>query len=129
MPMPLWLAEAFCERYLSWRLFQSKTLDEAVKVERPKSTHISTRARHIRLHPRVVLEIQRLLRVKRVPIDEALFAEVGKNLGISRTLASKVYYDPTNPWRQMFLDMVADEKVLRAETVFGEIDGAEDFAP
>ena len=58
--MPLWLVDAFCERYVQWRLFRVKTLDEAFKVTRKKGTHIEPAARREWLKPRVVLEVMRL---------------------------------------------------------------------
>jgi hypothetical protein len=103
MTMPLWLANAFCERYLDWFLFQVKTLDEAFKVEGDrKGKHIERRARREWLKPRVVLEVLRLHdpEGENMPLDDVLFERVGETLGCGKTLAKDLYYDVEgdNPW-------------------------------
>ena len=63
--------------------------------------HIKDRAYREMLKPRVVLEMLRLQSEKRTPVDEALFARIGRRLGISRSLANDIYYDPENHWRKL----------------------------
>ena len=100
-PMPLWLVDAFCERYVQWRLFRAKTLDEAFKVTRKKGMHFEPAARREWLKPRVVLEVMRLRAEHNVPLGDGLFEQVGEKFGISRAVASEVYYDRENHWRTM----------------------------
>ena len=99
--MPLWLVDAFCERYVQWRLFKVKTLDEAFKVMRKKGMHIEPAARREWLKPRVVLEVMRLRAEHNVPLGDGLFEQVGEMFGISRVVASEIYYDRENHWRTL----------------------------
>lgn len=98
MPMPRWLAEAWCARYEDWMLFRAKSLDEAFGVSRPKGMHIDGAAQRQRLKARVVLEVLRLHGEEKLPIDQDLFDRVGKVLGIGGGLVNKIYYKD-NPWR------------------------------
>jgi hypothetical protein len=100
MPLPLWAAQAFCDRYISWVQFRAGTLDEAFGVTRPKGKHTGKRATRERLRPRVVLCVLKL--DEEMPLDEALFERVGAKLEISGSLARTIYYEPaTGPWRKL----------------------------
>lgn len=90
MRMPVWLANAFCQRYANWRLFRVRSLDKAFKVER-KGARRSERAQREWLKPRVVWQVLRL-RTK-MAIDDALFELVGKSLDISSSTARDIYYE------------------------------------
>jgi hypothetical protein len=48
----------------------------------------------------VVLEVLRLHREERLPIDQDLFKRVGKMLKIRGGLVNKIYYRD-NPWREL----------------------------
>jgi HD-like signal output (HDOD) protein len=100
MAMPTWLANAFCERYMAYHLFKAKTLDQAFGAKRPKHTQIGALAKREWLKPRVVYEVLRL-RKDNVPFGEELFERVGEKLGIGKTLANEIYYDPENPWTSL----------------------------
>jgi hypothetical protein len=94
MPMPLWAAEAFCGRYVSWAQFRAQTLDEAFGVMRPKGMHVSGRALREWLRPRVALRVTQLQRAG-MPTDEALFEQVAADLGnkIKGPTAKDIYYE------------------------------------
>jgi hypothetical protein len=98
MPMPPWLAEAFCERYARWARFEkeSATLDAAFNVKRPKKMHIGKRELREWLRPRVVFAVLRLHRDGGAPIDQQLFDIVGEEFNISGGQASKIYYEPAS---------------------------------
>jgi hypothetical protein len=100
MVPPEWGINAFCDRYLKWYLFRAKTLDEAFNVKRPKHTQIKALARREWLKPRVVYEVLRL-RKTGVPFGDELFERVGMTLGIGKTLANDIYYDPENLWTSL----------------------------
>jgi hypothetical protein len=89
--MPLWLAEAYCSRYIPWLTYKVKTLDQAFGVER-KGERIPERRERILLEPRVAMEVDKLHRQKKLPIDEALFERVGKILNIRPGMARDIYY-------------------------------------
>jgi hypothetical protein len=93
-PIPLWIANAFGERYLDWLAFRAKSLDSAFRVKREKGTRVSHRANRERLKPHVVRRVQQLhAEGKGMPIDTALFERVGEDLNISEGLARSIYYD------------------------------------
>jgi len=101
LSMPLWLAEAFCARYLEWVRFRAKTLDEAFRVARPKGARLDDRARRERLRGSVILRVLLLSR-EGVPRLEA-FERVGAELGISNKLAEAIFYErESRSWRWLF---------------------------
>ena len=97
--MPLWLAKAYCSRYISWRTYEVKTLDQAFGVER-KGERIPERRTRILLAPHVAMEVDTLHRQEKLPIDEALFERVGKILDITPGMARDIYYEDKT-WRTL----------------------------
>ena len=97
--MPLWLAEAYCSRYILWLTYKVKTLDQAFGAER-KGERIPERRKRLLLEPRVAMEVDKLHRQEKLPIDEALFERVGKNLSIRPGMARDIYYKD-NTWRTL----------------------------
>jgi hypothetical protein len=102
MPMPIWLAEAYCARYEDWSMYRAKSLDEAFGVER-KGERIPDRARKERLKPRVVLSALRHRERngigKPLPYDMALFELVGAELNIKASAAHDLFHAADNHWR------------------------------
>src|ERR1700682_2527836 len=101
--MPLWLADAYCSGYFAWQTYKFKTLDQGFGVER-KGERISERRSREMLKAPVAMEVDKLHRQEKVPIDEALFERVGKILQIKPGTARDVYYND-NPWRK-FLEVM-----------------------
>jgi hypothetical protein len=104
MPMPVWLAEAYCARFEDWSMYQVKSLDEAFGVRaRREGARIPDRERRERLKPRVVLSALRLRerkgKGKPLPYDMALFECVGRELKIKASDAHDLFYDADNHWR------------------------------
>ncbi len=97
--MPPWIADAFCARYLAWLTYKVKTLDQAFGVER-KGKRISELRKRETLKPRVAIEVDKLHRQEKVPIDEALFERVGRILDIKPGMARDIHYKE-NPWRKL----------------------------
>jgi hypothetical protein len=100
MPMPQWLAQEFCDRYMVWYLFKMRSLDEAFGVER-KGMRIEDKARRAMLMPRVSLRVVEL-HAQGVPVDPNLFDRVGEELEISGGLANSIFYDRNNHWLAFF---------------------------
>jgi hypothetical protein len=93
LPMPLWLAEAFTERYARWASYEAETLDVAFDVERPKGKHLGTQAERERLRHAVVFEVERRHR-DGANIDTSLFEAIGREFGIGgHTKVSEIYYE------------------------------------
>ena len=105
MPMPLWVAEAFCARFEDWRMFRARSLDAAFGVKR-KGTRLPDRQRREWLKPRVVLSAIRLRqrkgKGKPLPYDISLFERVGAELKIKASTARDLFYDADNQWRPFF---------------------------
>jgi hypothetical protein len=106
MRLPGWVVQAFCRCYEDWAMFRAPTLDAAFGVPRKKGMHVKTREIRERLKARVVLEVMRERRKSDppTPLGDALFENVGKRLGVSRSVASDLYYgtpDNPNPWRKI----------------------------
>jgi hypothetical protein len=101
-PMPVWLVDAFGDRYMKWHLYQVRTLDEAFEVAgNRKGMQIEARAHREWLKPRIVFEVFRLHDGEGMPFDDALFERAGQTLGIGKTVAKEIYYDPENHWREL----------------------------
>jgi hypothetical protein len=106
LPMPSWLAEAFCERYVRWVKFEG-SLDEVFAVQRPKGKHIQKRARREWLRPRVVMQVTKLNRGG-APLDDGTFELVGTGFSgtgfsVSGGLVKKIYYEPASAWLHKLL--------------------------
>jgi hypothetical protein len=99
MPAPRWLADAFCERYLTWFLFGAESLDKAFGVTR-KGARVSDLARREWLKPRVALRVKQL-HVDGTPIDRNMFDRIGEEFGISGSLINNIYYARDNQWREL----------------------------
>jgi hypothetical protein len=95
MPMPLWLAEAFCERFNRWERFEAETLDAAFDVERPTGKHLGKRKDRERLRHAVVFEVERRHR-DGAKINDMLFEDIGQEFKIGRSKANKIYYEPAS---------------------------------
>lgn len=96
LPMPDWLADAYCKAHDDWLSYRKPTLDEAFDVQLPKGTHINKLRKLRRLRFAVPLKVQELSANKggteKLPIDESLFADVGKAFNISGSQARDIYY-------------------------------------
>jgi hypothetical protein len=100
MALPLWAAEAFCGRYVSWVQFEARTLDEAFGVTR-KGMHVASQNQRERLRLHVVLLVIQL-HEEGMPIDDKLFAKVGADFGIGGARVKAIYYEPaTKAWLKL----------------------------
>jgi hypothetical protein len=90
-PMPEWLQVAFLDACESAERFEIKSWDEVFGEPVPKGTHLKTQRRNLKLRFLIIARVQALRAEK--PIDKDLFEQVGKELGISGTTASDIYYD------------------------------------
>jgi hypothetical protein len=99
MALPLWAAEAFCERYVSWAQFKARTLDEAFGVKR-KGKHLETARRHQRLQLHVALCALQLRAEEGLTTDTELFERINTVLGIGTS--REIYYEAgTTAWRKL----------------------------
>jgi hypothetical protein len=103
IPLPTWLATDFCNRFMKWRLFHAKSLDEAFAVTR-KRMRIKSRATDEWLKLPITLEVLS----KDAPIGEEMFELVGKKFGVGKTTAKDIYYGiggkAPNPWLKFLPD-------------------------
>jgi hypothetical protein len=90
-PMPEWLRIAFLDAYDAAERFEIRSWDEVFGRPVPKSMHLKTEKRKEQLRWAIIARVK-ALKAER-PIDKGLFEQVGKELGISGTVASDIYYD------------------------------------
>ena len=91
IPVPPWVAEAYSRSYLKFRHFHVRSLDEAFGSPRRKGTHLAQKKEHEAMLGSVFFSVKN--RKSGVPIDGALFEEIGAKLGISGSKCSALYYE------------------------------------
>lgn len=99
LPMPDWLAEAYRNGFHEWVSYRAPSLDQAFNVKIPKGQHVN-KLRELRRLNFVVPRLVKELHAKGQPIDQQLFADVGKELGIGGSKARDIYYK-YNPLRHL----------------------------
>ena len=97
LPMPGWLAEAYCAAYAHWAAYRVRSLDEAFGVDR-KGRKLADLQQRESLKAVVAVEVNRLRKV--MPTDEHLFEEAGAELNMPVGQVRGIYYDKTNHWPQ-----------------------------
>jgi hypothetical protein len=98
-PMPEWLRIAFLDAYEAAERFEIRSWDEVFGRPVPKSMHLKTEKRKEQLRWAIIARVK-ALKAER-PIDKGLFEQVGKELGISGTVASDIYYGRSRELRKM----------------------------
>lgn len=103
LPMPDWLADAYCKAHDDWLSYRKPTLDEAFDVKLPKGSHINKLKKLRRLKFAIPLKVKELSTNQQSddgirPIDESLFSDVGKAFNISGSQARDIYYK--HRWRK-----------------------------
>ncbi|MBK8993994.1 MAG: hypothetical protein IPM40_21230 [Gammaproteobacteria bacterium] len=91
LPMPLWVSRAFISAYDQVLNCKAKSWDTVFGNPYPKGEHLSARRKKRTKAPAVWVAINRAHKQGRA-IDESLFTEVGKKLGLGKTLAAEYYY-------------------------------------
>lgn len=107
-PVPLPLAQAFCDCFDDFASYRAETLDEAFGVERPARQHFDSLRARSWLMPLIVLRVDELHRQGRA-IDGSLFADVAREFKSSERTVNGLYYDPAMRW----LRRLAKKKPLR----------------
>jgi hypothetical protein len=98
-PLPDWLRWAFIKAYQSAYPYKRKSWDDIFGKPHPKGVHLEAKQKHFELRFPIWLRVQELARSGK-KIDKRLFEKVGKELGISGTTASEIYYEKES--RQIF---------------------------
>jgi hypothetical protein len=93
-PMPEWLQLAFLAAYDSATGYEIRSWDEVFSRPVPKGLHLETKRRNAQLRYTIIARVE--AREAGTPIDKKLFEQVGKELGISGTVASDIYYNKAN---------------------------------
>ncbi|MCR6651805.1 MAG: hypothetical protein NVV73_10100 [Cellvibrionaceae bacterium] len=92
LPMPNWLATETINNLKKWANYEVKTLDEAFGVQRKKGIHINAERKKWRLEINVPIRVAAYQKEGR-SVDQDLFDEVGKELGVSGSSARDAYYN------------------------------------
>lgn len=83
----------FLDAYESAKGFKVKSWDDAFDRLHPKGTHVDKEKRHFELRYVITQRVEKL-RSEKKPVDNELFDEIGKELGIGgHTTVSKIYYE------------------------------------
>jgi len=90
IPMPDWVVEAFAKAMNKWYSMRAKTLDEAFSVKFPKGKHLAAAKKQRKLKFAVYHEVMKAKRQQRA-VDEKLYEEIGKKLGLGKTRVGDYY--------------------------------------
>lgn len=111
IPLPPWVVKAIGVAYRKARDLEIRSWDEVFGRPVPKGTHVAS-ARKKPLQQLVVRLAVDESRCAGEAVDEALFEEVGKRLGMGKTKASKLYYSKlTGPNDQVVRPVVKLQSV------------------
>jgi hypothetical protein len=89
LPMPPWVATAYIRGFDAIHCFQTDSWETLFGRRILKGQHLIAQRKKWELAPAVWLEVQK--RKARKPIDDLMFAAIGKKLGISVSLAKEYY--------------------------------------
>ena len=97
-PAPKWLRAAFMNAYEAAVFrFEIRSWDEVFGRPVAKGAHLPTERKRARLRW-TIIERVKALKAGGKRIDKDLFEKVGKELKISGTTASDIYYDEQSRW-------------------------------
>jgi hypothetical protein len=87
---PDWIVAAFFRAMNRWYAMEVKELGEAFGLEWPKGKHPSAAKKMRRLSTAVYLKVHEAQHAGRA-LDDDLFAEIGEQLGLGKTLVKDYY--------------------------------------
>jgi hypothetical protein len=90
-PLPEWLRLAFLSAYDSATGYEIKSWDDAFGRPHPKGSHLKKEKRNFELRQVIIQRVEALR--SEMSVDKGLFEKIGKELGISGTTVSEIYYD------------------------------------
>jgi hypothetical protein len=90
-PLPEWLRLAFLSAYDSATGYEIKSWDDAFGRPHPKGSHLKKEKRNFELRQVIIQRVEALR--SEMSVDKGLFEKIGKELGISGTTVSDIYYD------------------------------------
>ena len=93
IPMPAWLSRAFVDACNQVFSYQAKSWDEVFGVPHPKGKHLAAMRKKRDKSLEAWVAVLRDHELHGKPIGEALFAEVGKELALGKTLVAEFYYE------------------------------------
>lgn len=91
LAMPEWVAAGFIAGFDRVATLKARSWDEAFGQPLRKGLHLADARIRRRRGPAVFLEVERL-RAAGADVDDQLFEQVGRDLGVGKTLANKLYY-------------------------------------
>jgi hypothetical protein len=92
--IPMWCAQAYIDAVREVRHFRAKSWDDVFGKPHPKGTQLKAKKSELYKSPVVynrVTEIKQ--RNPETPIDRSLFEKIGKEFGLSGSLAERYYYE------------------------------------
>jgi hypothetical protein len=91
-PVPEWLRVAFLDACEAAERFEIRSWDEVFGRPVPKGMHLKSEKRNAELRVFIIQRVE-ALKAGGKRVDKGLFEQVGKELGISGTVASDIYYN------------------------------------
>jgi hypothetical protein len=92
MPVPEWAANPLAARISKVLSKETACWNEAFGRPYPKGAQVRAQRRREQLAPQVHLLVTEERRKSGMALGESLFSDIGHQLGISRSLCSKLYY-------------------------------------
>lgn len=97
LPIPRWCEMAYLKAYRKVRQFRAGSWDDVFGRPNKEGSHLAAKKDEREKGFKVYLRVREIKRKRNPPpIDENFFAEIGKEFGISGSLANKYYYS----WRK-----------------------------
>lgn len=93
LSMPAWLAHAFIAASDQVNAHKAKSWDDVLGAPHPKGKHLAAMRKKRDKGFAAWLAVTVAHEQHGRPIGEALFAEVGKELALNKTLVSELYYE------------------------------------
>lgn len=116
--MPEWLARAFIRAYDKVLRHDVGSWDDAFGRPLPKGRHLNAARKKRNKAPAVWRRVRKLHEEGRA-IDDLLFEDVGKELGLGKTLVSEFYYEHDARWGGLSMAAKVILEPLRAEPPSG----------
>lgn len=91
--MPDWVSRAFIRGYDAVLTCSAASWDEAFGRPYPKGMHLANVRESRTKRFAIWLRVSELRDIDRLAIDDAIFERVGKEFGVGKTRANKLYYE------------------------------------
>lgn len=96
MPLPEWASRAFIRAYDTILNCRIGSWDDAFGRPYRKGVHLAALRKRRKLRMKVWLDVNAELKKSSRAVDESLFEDIGRPLGLGKTLTAEMYYEARN---------------------------------